>query len=108
MFAYIVRRIAYAIPILIGINLLREGLDIPASLHPIIDAERCIGTGSCLAACPEQDILGLKSGQAVLAALQAQGVYAHGVDVRRDILQVLEQGAYDRAFVILQCPGHNF
>ena len=49
--------------------------------------------------------ISLKSGQAVLAALQAQGVYAHGVDVRRDILQVLEQGAYDRAFVILHGRG---
>jgi thioredoxin reductase/NAD-dependent dihydropyrimidine dehydrogenase PreA subunit len=42
-----------------------EGLDIPASLHPVIDVERCIGTASCLSACPEQDILGLRSGQAV-------------------------------------------
>ncbi len=43
----------------------REGLNEPFSLHPVIDPERCIGTGSCLAACPEQDILGLRSGQGV-------------------------------------------
>ncbi len=49
--------------------------------------------------------ISLKSGQAVLAALQAQGVYAHGIDVGRDILQVLEQGGFDRAFVILHGRG---
>lgn len=42
-----------------------EGLDVPASLHPIIDLDRCIGTASCLSACPEQDILGIRAGQAV-------------------------------------------
>ena len=41
------------------------GLDEPASLHPVVDPERCIGTGSCILACPEQDILGIRSGQAV-------------------------------------------
>ena len=45
-----------------------HGLDEPASLHPVIDTERCIGTGSCLSACPEQDILGLRTGQAVTVA----------------------------------------
>jgi thioredoxin reductase/Pyruvate/2-oxoacid:ferredoxin oxidoreductase delta subunit len=29
------------------------------SLHPVIDADRCIGSGSCLNACPEGDILGM-------------------------------------------------
>jgi len=42
-----------------------HGLDEPASLHPVVDPERCIGTGSCIAACPEQDILGIRTGQAV-------------------------------------------
>jgi len=41
------------------------GLDEPTSLHPVVDPERCIGTGSCIAACPEQDILGIRKGQAV-------------------------------------------
>ena len=45
-----------------------HGLDEPASLHPVIDTDRCIGTGSCLSACPEQDILGLRAGQAVTVA----------------------------------------
>ncbi len=41
----------------------------PASLHPIIDPGRCIGCGSCLKACPEQEhhvVLGLVGGQASL------------------------------------------
>lgn len=40
------------------------GLNEPVSLHPVVDPERCIGTGSCIAACPEQDILGIRQGQA--------------------------------------------
>jgi len=43
----------------------RYGLHEPASLHPVIDVESCIGTGNCLEACPEHDVLGLRSGQAV-------------------------------------------
>ena len=54
----------------------REGLDIPASLHPVIDPERCIGTGSCLAACPEQDILGIRGGQAL--AVSPANCIGHG------------------------------
>src|ERR1700681_3398282 len=48
---------------------LRAGLHEPASLHPLIDASRCIGCGSCLAACPEQpehQVLGLIDGKAQL------------------------------------------
>lgn len=46
----------------------KEGLDIPASLHPIVNPDLCIGTGSCLSACPEQDIIGIQHGQAVAVA----------------------------------------
>ncbi len=35
------------------------GLTEPASLHPVIDLARCMGCGSCVAACPEGKILGL-------------------------------------------------
>ncbi len=49
--------------------------------------------------------ISLKSGGAVLAALQRRGVDAHPVDVGRDILSVLADGGYDRAFVILHGRG---
>ena len=47
----------------------------------------------------------LNSGAAVLAALQSAGVDAHGVDVDRDILNVLQAGSYDRAFIVLHGRG---
>jgi len=31
----------------------------PISLHPVIDYDVCIGSGACVAACPEYDIIGL-------------------------------------------------
>lgn len=47
----------------------------------------------------------LKSGAAVLAALQESGVDAHGIDVDRHILSVLQAGHYDRVFNILHGRG---
>ena len=41
-------------------------LDVPRSLHPVIDTSRCIGSLSCLKACPEGDILGIVDGAARL------------------------------------------
>ena len=41
MTAYLLRRLLYAVPILIGVNLLREGLDLPeVSLVAILDADK--------------------------------------------------------------------
>jgi len=37
----------------------KDGLSEPASLHPIINPIKCIGCGSCVSACPEQNVLGL-------------------------------------------------
>jgi thioredoxin reductase (NADPH) len=45
------------------------GMTEPASLHPLIDASRCLGCGTCVKACPEtshHDVLGLIDGKAVL------------------------------------------
>ncbi|MBK7977143.1 MAG: NAD(P)-binding domain-containing protein [Deltaproteobacteria bacterium] len=39
----------------------------PASLHPVIDPLKCIGTADCTPACPEGDVLGVVDGRAVLA-----------------------------------------
>jgi D-alanine-D-alanine ligase len=47
----------------------------------------------------------LVSGQAVLEGLRRRGVDAHGIDVGRDILQVLAAGGYDRAFIVLHGRG---
>lgn len=44
------------------------GLTEPPSLHPSIDPARCLGCGSCLAACPEAEVLGLVAGKAVLVS----------------------------------------
>ena len=43
----------------------------------------------------------LKSGRAVLTALCASGVDAYGIDVDREILPVLDNGSFDRAFIVL-------
>jgi len=39
---------------------------LPRSLHPVIDTDICIGSLSCLEACPEGDILGIVNGAAHL------------------------------------------
>jgi thioredoxin reductase/NAD-dependent dihydropyrimidine dehydrogenase PreA subunit len=42
------------------------GLSEPASLHPVIDHNRCISCGSCTTACPEGKVLGLINGKSTL------------------------------------------
>jgi thioredoxin reductase/ferredoxin len=44
----------------------RMELHLPQSLHPVIDPDVCIGSGSCIQACPEGQILGLINGVATL------------------------------------------
>lgn len=43
-----------------------QNLTEPASLHPKIDPEKCLGSGGCVSACPEGDVLGLVHGKATL------------------------------------------
>ena len=43
-----------------------EGQHIPQSLHPVIDPNLCIGSFSCIKACPEGDIIGVVDGVATL------------------------------------------
>ena len=39
---------------------------VPDTIHPVIDLERCIGSGACVRACPEKQVLGVVHGQARL------------------------------------------
>lgn len=48
----------------------------PRSLHPVIDPDICIGSLSCLRACPEGDILGVVNGAAHL--VHADHCIGHG------------------------------
>lgn len=43
-----------------------EGMHEPLSLHPVIDMNSCIGSGACVTACPEKDILGMINGKAAV------------------------------------------
>lgn len=48
----------------------------PVSLHPVVNENICIGSGACVEACPEKDILGLVRGKA--ATLNASRCVGHG------------------------------
>jgi thioredoxin reductase/NAD-dependent dihydropyrimidine dehydrogenase PreA subunit len=52
-----------------------SGLMEPPSLHPVIDSHRCMGSGACVKACPEQ-ALGVVNGKAVL--VNAAHCIGHG------------------------------
>ena len=46
----------------------QSGLVEPASLHPLIDPNVCLGCGTCVTACPEGAVLGLVNRKAQLVA----------------------------------------
>jgi thioredoxin reductase (NADPH) len=52
-----------------------NGLNEPPSLHPVIDTARCMGSGACAKACPEE-ALGIVNGKAVLK--NAAACIGHG------------------------------
>jgi putative YpdA family bacillithiol system oxidoreductase len=52
------------------------GLFEPVSLHPVVNLEMCIGSGACITACPEKDILGIVNGQAF--PINASRCVGHG------------------------------
>ena len=54
---------------------LEAGLGEPPSLHPVINPSRCIGSGSCARACPEE-ALGVVGGKAVL--INGSACIGHG------------------------------
>ena len=53
-----------------------HGLFEPVSLHPVIEQSACINCGSCVAACPEKDILGIVNGRAT--TINASNCVGHG------------------------------
>jgi thioredoxin reductase len=42
------------------------GMDRPSGQYPLVDAGACIGCATCVAACPEGDVLGIVHGKAVV------------------------------------------
>lgn len=54
----------------------KEGFFEPVSLHPVVDPNTCLGTGACIAACPEKDILGIVNGKAT--TINASQCIGHG------------------------------
>lgn len=48
----------------------------PTTIHPKIDPARCIGSGACVKACPEKDIIGLIGGKGGL--INASHCVGHG------------------------------
>ncbi len=52
------------------------GFHEPVSLHPVINEDICIGSGACVVACPEKDILGLVNGKG--RTINASHCVGHG------------------------------
>jgi len=53
-----------------------DGLYEPVSLHPVVNPNKCIQTGACIAACPEKEILGIRDGKAT--TIHASRCIGHG------------------------------
>jgi len=53
----------------------QSGISEPLTLHPVIDTNKCIGSGACVKACPEK-ALGLVRGKAVM--VQPDHCIGHG------------------------------
>ena len=53
---------------------------LPVSLHPVIDPNKCMGSGACVTACPEGKILALHDGHAHLVSPEA--CIGHGACAR--------------------------
>ncbi|MBI5642419.1 MAG: NAD(P)-binding domain-containing protein [Deltaproteobacteria bacterium] len=53
-----------------------QGFHEPVSIYPKIDPLKCIGSGACVTACPEKDILGIAGGRGRL--INASHCVGHG------------------------------
>lgn len=70
---------------------------VPDTIHPKIDPHRCIGSGACMRACPEKDIIEVVHGQArLINALACVGhsacVTACPVDAIQLVFGTLQRG----------------
>ncbi|MBC7171712.1 MAG: 4Fe-4S dicluster domain-containing protein, partial [Polyangiaceae bacterium] len=61
---------------------------VPASLHPRIVPDQCIGSGACVHACPEKSVLALVNGRAKLA--NPLGCIGHGACATACPVQAIE------------------
>lgn len=79
--AYIIKEIRQTKAVNLKLSIAKEeGLHEPVSLYPVIDKNRCIGSGACVRSCPEHDILGLNNGRAVI--INASACIGHGACFR--------------------------
>ena len=53
-----------------------EGTYEPISIHPYIDKSKCMGSGACVKACHEKDVIGLSGGKGKL--INASLCVGHG------------------------------
>jgi thioredoxin reductase/Pyruvate/2-oxoacid:ferredoxin oxidoreductase delta subunit len=84
----------------------RMELDVPPSLHPVIDPDVCIGSGSCISACPEGKILGIVDGVAKLVS--ASHCIGHGrcaAECPVDAIKLVF-GAAERGVDLPELDGH--
>ena len=77
----------------------------PTRMHRIIDAAEFGRVAVLFGGSSAERDISLKSGKAVLAALQQRGVDAHGFDPRDQSLQLLRDRGFDRVWIALHGPG---
>lgn len=72
------------------------GIDRPRAQYPLIDSTLCIGCGSCIAACPEGDILGVVHGAATI--INGERCVGHGYCEKVCPVGALKVGLGDLSF----------
>jgi dihydropyrimidine dehydrogenase (NAD+) subunit PreT len=74
--------------------------------HPVVDLSRCLGCGTCVAACPEDDVLELVHGQAmVVNGAHCRGVSACERECPVGAITVTLQNLEERRDVPALTPG---
>lgn len=82
------------------VEAVRTGAARPQLMHPVIDLSRCLGCGTCVAACPEEQVLELVHGQAsVVHGARCEGIAACERECPVDAIQVTLAEAGSRSDV---------